>query len=341
MTATPQPSATMTVTPQPTATVTPRPLALRNLAERIVGPYGKRFKIGIYLEPEDMNDPTGTPERLAAEEFNHRVVNGIDQRFYKGGNRWDFSRADSLVQKALSANQSMIGMALLWGWAGVIPDWIKNGGYTRNQLIAIMENHIASIMMRYKGSIGAYVVVNEAYKSDSGGDWLDQYVGSDYLRIAFQIARQTDPSAVLIYNHYANHTKRGGYYAITRRDVNSLKDQGLIDAVGLQLHLNRERPSKADVIEAMQSYGLPVWITEFDCYQNQNHANPPEEQALITKNMIEAALESSVCDHFTVWGFSDKNSFSGPQYKTCLWDESNNAKPSYYAIQQVWATWAK
>jgi GH35 family endo-1,4-beta-xylanase len=110
------------------------------------------------------------------------------------------------------------------------------------------------------------------------------------------------------------------------------------------MHLWSRRPAKADVISAMQSYGVPVWVTEFDSFQLQGPYLPPgmnaeQEQALITQNMIEAALESGVCDCFTNWGFSDKNSwwnnYYGANYNPCLWDVNNNAKLNYYAIQQT------
>jgi endo-1,4-beta-xylanase len=305
--------------------------------------HGKPFEMGIYLEPGDFSDPTGIPEQLAAQQFNHRVITGTDLRACKGEGQWDFGWTDFLLQKASLANQSMIG-GLLWSWEGSIPDWVKNGGYTRDHLVAIVESHIATTLSRYRGRIGAYIVVNEAFRPGLGttGDWWEQHIGPDYVHIAFQKARQVDPDAVLIYNHYRNHTKSGWNYSITKRDVDDLEAHGLIDAVGLQLHLWQDwpRPTKADVIEAMQSYGLSVWVTEFDCYQIsvQGVSNPEEEQALVTTDMIRAALESGVCHHFTNWGISDKNSVWGASAKACLWDENNNAKLNYYAIQQVLAS---
>ena len=306
---------------------------LRYLAEKIIGPYGKPFHIGIYLEDGDWNDPTGTPEQLAVQQFNHLVNHSITMyTSYAGPDQWRFSEADWLLQKAQSANQSMIGMHLVWGSTqpGATPHWITNGGYTRDQLITIIQNHIAAVMTRYKGKIGAYTVVNEALYND----WWYQQIGIDYIRIAFQKARQVDPSAVLIYNHFSNETKQGANYNTTKEHVDSLKSQGLVDAVGVQAHLWSDGYSKGDVIEAMQSYGLPVWVTEFDSYQN-SVANPEEDQAQRTKNMIEAALQSGVCDHFTNWGVSDKSSYWGANWKACLWNANNSAKLNYYAIQQA------
>jgi len=308
---------------------------LRSLAQKIIAPSGKPFKIGIYLEPGDTNDPTGIPEQLASQQFNHRVNKGTQISQNYAPNQWSFTSADSLLQKASLAQQTMLG-ELIWSWEGSIPNWIKNGGYNRDQLIAIIQAHIGTMLTRYKGRIGAYEVVNEAHHpGPAPGDWWEAHIGSDYVQIAFQAARQADLTAVLIYNHYCNETIYGINYNITKNDIDNLKSQGLVDAVGIQLHLWSSRPTKSDVIAAMQSYGLPVWVTEFDSYQLSWVGDPPQEQATITQSMMEAALESGVCECFTNWGISDKNSVWEASNKPCLWDENNDAKPNYYAMQQV------
>ncbi|MCC6188572.1 MAG: endo-1,4-beta-xylanase [Anaerolineales bacterium] len=282
----------------------PSGLPLRYYADRIVRPSGKRFKVGIHLEGGDWNDPTGVPEQLAKQQFNHLVNHAILMNpCYPGPGQWDFSGADWIVQKAQAASQSMIGMHLVWGSValGAIPNWIVNGGYNRDQLIGIMEAHIAAVMNRYKGVIGAYTVVNEKWNGNGTYDWWYQHIGTDYHQIAFEKAREIDPSAVLIYNHYSNETTSGGYYTTTKTDVDYLKSLDLVDAVGVQMHLWSNRPSKADVTTVLQSYGVPVWVTEFDSFQLGWQPDPVQEQGEFTLHMIEAAFESGACDCFTTW----------------------------------------
>lgn len=317
---------------------------LRDYADKIVTSSGKSFKIGINLESGDWEDPTGTPKQLAVQQFNQIVNPSIWMPdAYIGPEHWDFSVSDSFLQKAQAANQSTIGMHLVYGsWAlsiKAVPSWIINGGYSREQLITIMENHIVAVMSRYRGQISAYSVVNEYYNNNGENDWWYQTIGPDYLRIAFQKARETDPDAILIYNDFSNETKSGGNYNLTKTNVDYLNSLGLIDAVGLQMHLFGDRPTKTDVIDAMQSYGIPVWVTEFDSFQFSELPNPAQEQADITQAMIEAALESGKCDCFTAWGISDKHSswniyFEG-DFNPCLWDNNYDPKPNYYALQQV------
>jgi len=309
---------------------------LRKSASRILRPSGQLFKIGVYLEDSDVQDPTGLPEKIATQEFNHRVINQLSLIAYEAPGRWSFSGSDSLVTKARAANQSMVG-GLIWGSERSIPDWIKNGSFTRDQLLTIMQDHIEAVMTKYKGVIGSYIVVNEAFRDYGTTDWLYQRLGRDYVRIAFKHARAIDSKAVLIYNHYENHTKDGVNYQITKEDINELKNLGIVDAVGTQLHLYKTRPKKADVIDAMRSYGIPVWVTEFDTFQIPGNANPEQEQASITRDMLEAAMESGVCDSFTVWGLNDSHSFFGPENKTCLFNLDNKPKLNYYAASSILA----
>jgi endo-1,4-beta-xylanase len=130
-----------------------------------------------------------------------------------------------------------------------------------------MQAHIVATMSRHRGIIGAYSVVNERQTGMSANDWWYQQIGDEYLRIAFETARETDPTAILIYNQQRNETSAGDLYDLTRTDVDFLKSQGLVDVVGVEMHLGTNRPSKTDVITAMQSYGIPVWVTEFDSFQ--------------------------------------------------------------------------
>lgn len=318
---------------------------LRNYAQFIKEPYGNPFNIGVFLEPGDLFDSTGIPLQISDQQFNHRVnlsVSMFDS--YRAPDQWDFNLADFELQQAQSANQSVIGAPLVWGtealdWA--TPEWIRTGGYSRDQVITLMEDHIETVLTTFRGLITSYIVVNEALTGATGGsgmdDWWHNQIGPEYITLAFQKARQSDPDATLIYNHYNNHIIGQPNFDVTKNHVEDLDALGLIDAVSCQLHLASIRPEKSDVTSAFQSYGLPVWVTEFDSYQLQPEevADPEQEQATITKKMFEATLESGVCDHFTVWGFSDRNSFWGDDKKTCLWDDNFNAKKNYYAIKEA------
>jgi len=192
--------------------------------------------------------------------------------------------------------------------------------------------------------------VNEAYIE---GDIFRRVIGDDYVDIAFQTARETDPSAILIYNDFNNHSPVGNYpdgerTQLSRYIVQRLKDKGLVDGIGIQMHLDGLRPpNKEEVIATMQSYGLPVYVSEFDVNLRRTKGSQEQRfelQAEIYKNMLEACLESTVCNHFVVFQTVDKYSVwetmpTLPFYSTSAdptpFDDDLRPKLAYFAMWNV------
>jgi endo-1,4-beta-xylanase len=152
---------------------------------------------------------------------------------------------------------------------------------------------------------------------------------------AFQAAREADPSALLIFNDTDNHTLDGWTTPQTWRIVRHLKELGLVDGVGLEMHLDGSTPpTKEAVITTMRSYGVPVVVTEFDV--NMTHVGGAQTD----RDMLEACLESGVCRSFTVWGIGDKYSWleayqSLPNADATMYDDRLQPKPAYFAVYNV------
>ena len=128
-------------------------------------------------------------------------------------------------------------------------------------------------MNRYKGTIYAWDVVNEAILINLmniyvHSKWLE-ICGEEYIAKAFQYAHEADPKAQLFYNDYNEITasKREKIYRL----VKSLKDAGVpIHGLGLQGHWAVNEPSKAQLDSTLKRFSelgvkcrSPNWIFLF------------------------------------------------------------------------------
>src|SRR5262249_18770950 len=173
-------------------------------------------------------------------EFNMLVAENVMKfdALHPAQNTFNFTDADALVAFAEANNMAVRGHNLVWH--NQIPSWLTNGNFTRDQVIAILQNHISTVVGRYRGRIVAWDVVNEAI-NDSNGQlrsesfWL-QKIGPEYIAMAFQFAHQADPDAKLYYDDFgaeASGTKSDAVFNL----VSGLVNQGVpINGVGWQMH---------------------------------------------------------------------------------------------------------
>ncbi len=341
-TATATRTRTSTKTPLPTKTATPRPLGLHDLADRLGFQIGAASGYGIQLTTWKREFNLAVID-WDIEWGNIEPVRG-DVSFV---NRSKYMDADALVKFALSNGMRVRGQHLLS--PGFYPKWLTDGNFSRDEVIEIVKNHIRHVMSYFKGKITQWTVVNEYHPIDWGqDDILQRVIGPDYIDMAFQTARDADPTAMLLYNDTANELPNSPTTQITRDIVQRLKSKGLIDGVGLQMHLNGAKPpSKQEVMQVMNSYGVPVFITEFDVSLKDvvgTQEQRFEKQAQIYKDMLEACLESQVCKSFTVFNIGDRYSWLetvptaplySPNANPTLFDDNLNPKPAYFALRDV------
>jgi endo-1,4-beta-xylanase len=251
---------------------------------------------------------------------------------------------------------------LLWGNPDVLPAWLKNGHYTRDQYIQIMEQYIKDVVGRYRGRVREWSIANEATIRSwtPGMDFWNGKIGLEYIALAFQTARQADPNGVLIFNDVNNQSSQDtGSSGVVNKmyaTVKQLKSQGVpIDVVGMQMHLLQPwetsvPPQKADVIATMQKFaalGVRIDVTEMDVDLARQPGTQAEKWAFeadVYRDMMEACLESGVCDSFATWDISDATSWISCTAKGCLneknadplmFDPSYAPKPAYFAVRDA------
>jgi endo-1,4-beta-xylanase len=327
--------------------------SLRDLAAGV----GLRF--GSALIPQDIETPSYAA--IAGSQFS--VVtpgNGMKWQIVEPEQGvYDWSQADELVNFAHANGQLIRGHTLCWH--NQLPDWlttgVANGSISSAQLRELLHNHITVEVSRYRGRIWQWDVCNEFFTDTSPSEldptnWWIVNAGPDIIPSAFEWAHAADPNALLFYNDYniggedGTNAKSDAVYAYVQQ---LLADGVPIHGVGNQGHLDTQYGWNPALLrqdlERYASLGLVVAITEADVRTFVNNATdqvPTDSLAQFAQpyeysEMLKAALAVPQCISFTVWGFTDSDSwvpgtFAGEGY-AAIYDVNQQPKAAYYALQ--------
>lgn len=225
---------------------------------------------------------------LLAREFNSVTAEGSMKfgNLHPDSNRYFWDNADTIVNFALQHWQRIHGHTLVWH--NDVPDWMTDSLPDDSVVWEhILEDHIKTVVGRYKGLIASWDVVNEAI--DQNGQlrntvWL-QHLGPGYIARSFHYAHEADSSALLFYNDYG-HESLIKTNAI-RRLLDSLKSDGVpIHGTGLQMHICKvtNTPVLDRAIDTLLKTGLLIHISELTVALN------PENDSTLTYTPILADM---------------------------------------------------
>ncbi|KAL2135131.1 hypothetical protein VTI74DRAFT_9724 [Chaetomium olivicolor] len=275
----------------------------------------------------------------------------------ENGQKWDatepsqgqfsYTSGDITANTAKKNGQGMRCHTMVW--YSQLPSWVSSGSWTKDTLTQVIATHMNNVMGHYKGQCYAWDVVNEAVSDD--GNWRDNVFlktfGTDYLPLAFNLAKNADPNVKLYYNDY-NLEYNG---AKTDRAVELVKlvqaAGAPIDGVGFQGHLivgsTPGRSSLATALKRFTALGVEVAYTELDI---RHSSLPASSSALVTQandfaNVVGSCLDVAGCVGVTVWSFTDKYSwipdtFPG-QGDALIYDKNFNKKAAWTSISSVLA----
>jgi endo-1,4-beta-xylanase len=284
----------------------------------------------------------------AADTFQWNVVHPARDQYL-------FCAEDQFVAFAEANNMRVLGGMLAWTSN---PAWLTQGKFSRDELIAILREHIQTVVGRYRGRVYAWNVVNEPIDAQSGGllkgeeQLWARLIGPEYIDMAFRWAHEADPQAVLLLNEYnaeGFNRKSDGLYEL----VKGMLARGVpINGVGMQTHWGDgrqtfpvqqfDRSTIGPNMKRLADLGLDVYITEMDV----TIAKPvtPDKlasQAQTYRQMLEVCLAASNCKALTVFGIHDGDapSVQEPAMSAyaapLLFDESFRPKPAYEALADV------
>lgn len=304
---------------------------LRELANRI------GWRVGTELQGGDFLNPAW--RSIVVAQCNQITIDwGINwSEVEPEPGRFDYSIARSQLDYTASYGFRVRGHPVVDKGDAA---WLA--GLSKTALREALERHVSAVVGQFKGAVDEWVVVNEPYLLPyRPHDPFYAALGYEYIDLAFATARKADPSAVLIYNDTENHTADGLTTALTRETVRRLHKKGLIDMVGLQMHLDGSYPpDPADVIATMRSYGVPVCVTEFDIDLSTVEGTTAERfavQARIAASTLGAIRDSGVCRSLTLWGLGDASSWlvvaiGKPRAAPTPYDDHLKPKPFYGAL---------
>jgi endo-1,4-beta-xylanase len=329
------------------------PDSLRSLAAQT------GLRIGSAIIPQDIETPSFAA--IAASQFSvvtpgnamkWEVVEPTEGTF-------DWSQADQLVAFAQANHQLIRGHTLLWH--NQLPAWlttgVANGTISNAQLTSLLHQHITTEVSRYRGKIWQWDVANEFFTDANPSvinpnDFWISHLGPGIIGQAFTWAHQADPHALLCYNDYniagedGSNAKGNAAYAWLKQELAA----GIpISCVGDQGHLDTQFGFSGQLMQQdlarYASLGLKVAITEADVRTFVNNATaqvPTDQLATFAQpdefgQMIKACLAVRQCISFTVWGFTDADSwvpgfFAGEGYAT-IYDVNQQPKPAYFELQ--------
>lgn len=343
-----------------------------------VAPMDERFEdsfgIGAAVEPFQLE---GESAEVLKYHYNSIVAENAMKPMYiapeEGEYYWE--DADQIVNFAKENDMYLRYHTLVWH--SQIADWFfldeegnpmveeedpEKREENKQLLLDRMRDYIKTVVLRYKDDVDAWDVVNEVVE-DGGGlresAWY-QITGTDYIRVAFETAREyAGEDAMLYINDYNNEVdsvKRDDFYNLVKE---LLEDGVPIDGVGLQSHIQLNWPSIEETREAIQMYsdlGLDVQITELDVsiygwppsgeYKTEDEIPDSilEEQANRYRDLFNLYEEmDEAISNVTFWGIADNHTWLDDRAKEYsddgrgkdapfAFDTQYNVKPAYYAI---------
>ncbi|MGJ5674895.1 MAG: endo-1,4-beta-xylanase [Nostochopsis sp.] len=235
--------------------------------------------------------------------------------------KFDFDKSDQLLKYAQTHKMLFRGHTFVWH--GSFPKWFQEKVNSKNAEKFLTE-HIATVASHYAGRIHSWDVVNEAIETKHGRTdglrntpWL-KFLGSQYIELAFRVAAEADPKALLVYNDYNleyDYSDSNAKKLAVLKLLERLKSKGTpVHALGIQSHLIASQPhfntKKLRIfLSDVASLGLKILITELDVRDYKLPADITQRDRMVAaacEEYLSVVLDEKAVIAVLSWGLSDR-----------------------------------
>ena len=225
---------------------------------------------------------------------------------------------------------------------------------SRGVILQRLECYIHDVMTHvntlFPGVVYAWDVVNEAIDPDQGNEkgyrekspWFKNVGAPDFILAAFRAAaKYKAPGQQLYYNDYECYNEKKLPHILNLLKL--LKQENLVDGMGMQAHLGMEYPAVEQCEKAARAYGalgLSLQVTELDIHCPDG--SEAGQQALAEKYgayfdmLVRLKKEGIDVNCATFWGLTDKDSwlpgFRKSESYPLLFTGELQTKPAYDAV---------
>jgi endo-1,4-beta-xylanase len=323
--------------------------------------FKKKFLIGASVSYDQISGKDTNVISIIKSQFNSITPENCLKwdSVHPKPNVYNFQQADQLVAFGEKNKMFIVGHILID--QEQVPGWVfqdANGNKVdRDTLLKRIQEHISTVVGRYKGRINAWHVINEPIGRDGkivNTKWFD-IIGEDYIQKAFEYAHQADPNVELYYNGHDMLTKEATDSIV--RLVGDIKSKGgRIDGIGVQAHWKLEYPTLNDIeagIVNLTQAGVKIMITEMDITVLPRSGSgkemnpypdglPDEMQEKLAKRYGELfaifCRHADRIDRINFWGVHDGQSWlnnwpiQGRTDYPLLFDRDLQPKPAFFAV---------
>jgi endo-1,4-beta-xylanase len=323
--------------------------------------YVDYFSVGVAVSPRALQ---GAEAELIKKHFNSLTAENAMKMgpIHPEENRYAWEGGDKIAAFAKENNMKLRGHTLCWH--NQTPKWLfvdaQGKNVTKEVLLKRLQDHITAVVSRYKGTIYAWDVVNEAIDDASDKFYRESLwytiCGEEYIAKAFEYAHEADPDALLFYNDYNTEsaTKRENIYKMVKKLIDAKVP---IHGVGLQGHWSVFGPNEEEIkasIDKFAALGLKVQITELDvsiyASEHSRRDRRPNEPHQFTPELEQKQIEQykmafkvfrekkSSLTGITFWNVSDKTSWldnfpvQGRKNYPLLFDVNLQPKKAYWEV---------